>query len=357
MKIATINDTHFGQKNDAQYMLDFQEKFYTQFFIPTLLKNDVKHVLHGGDMFDRRKYINFNTLYRTKKMFLDLLWEARITMDIIPGNHDVYAKNTNEINSLNELLRGYDNINVIEEPEVKTFDGVRILMLPWLNNENFKTWMDWVEQQTADVLYGHLELAGFEMYAGVKNEHGLSMEHFRKFPQVWSGHFHHQSKKGNIHYLGTPYELTQSDAGDPKGFHIFDTITKKLEFQKTPFTLYDTILYSDETDEDKAKFGIHDVSKYENKIVRLVVLKKKHPKLFENFVERLYKQNLIDLSIIEDHSGMNEENVEMSIQSSSTRELLEKYIDNSETDMDKSKLKNILNNLYIEAINTTNDPV
>ena len=80
-------------------------------------------------------------------------------------------------------------------------------------------------------------------------------------------------------------------------------------------------------------------------------MKKTKPKLFESFVERLYKQNMIDLSIIEDHSGLHEENVELDLQNTSTRELLEKYIDNSETDMSKVKLKNILNTLYVEAIN------
>ena len=167
--------------------------------------------------------------------------ESKICMDIIPGNHDIFHKNTNEVNSLKELLSSYSNINIIEQPEIKTYDNIRFLFLPWLNGENYQPFMKWVSENDADILLGHLELAGFPMYAGVQNQHGMEADLFKKFKQTWSGHFHHRSSKGNIHYLGTQYELTQSDAGDAKGFHIFDTETQTLEFQKNPYTLYETI--------------------------------------------------------------------------------------------------------------------
>jgi hypothetical protein len=34
----------------------------------------------------------------------------------------------------------------------------------------------------------------------------------------------------NISYLGTPYEITFADVNEKKGFHVFDTETRVMEF-------------------------------------------------------------------------------------------------------------------------------
>src|ERR1035437_3941265 len=350
--LATLNDTHFGVKGDAEYMLDYQEKFYKEFFFPTLLKNDVKTILHGGDLMDRRKYVNFNTLNRMKKMLFDPAREYGIEIFIIPGNHDVALKNTNELNSLDELLGGYSNVHAVQDPTILEFGDTKILMLPWLNGENYKSSMEFVSDNNADILYGHLELVNFEMYRGVTNDHGMDPIVFKKFDQVLSGHFHTQSQKDNIHYLGSPMEFTWADHDDPRGFHLIDTETKKLTFHQNKCTLYEKIYYSDETAEDQKKFTIMNVAKYTNKIVKLFVAKKTNPALFESFVDRLYKQNLIDLTIMEDHSEFHEANIELDIADNSTKDLMDKYVDAATTEMDKPRLKGILSNLYIEALHT-----
>lgn len=351
MKFATLNDTHFGVKGDVPYMLDYQEKFYREFFFPTLKEQGVKKIKHGGDIFDRRKYINFITLNRTKTMFLDPALDAGIEIDIIPGNHDVSLKNSNEINSLRELLYGYKNVNIIETPTVeKLEDDVSIMMLPWLNGENYHTFMKFVEENDADILYAHLELQGFEMHGGIKNDHGLDPKLFSKFKETWSGHFHHQSKAANIHYLGAPMEFVWSDHGDKRGFHIYDTKTKELTFHQNPYTLYEKIFYDDTTEEEQEKFRTFDTSKYKDKIVKVFVTRKTKPAIFEYFIDNLYKENLIDLTIMEDYSAFHGSDAEFEIKENSTKDLMEKYIEGSETEMDKNRLKSILNSLYVEAL-------
>ena len=59
MKYALITDTHFGVRNDSQILLEYQKKFYDEIFFPYLDKNDIKHIVHLGDLVDRRKSINF----------------------------------------------------------------------------------------------------------------------------------------------------------------------------------------------------------------------------------------------------------------------------------------------------------
>jgi DNA repair exonuclease SbcCD nuclease subunit len=115
-------------------------------------------------------------------------------------------------------------------PNEVTFDGLKILMMPWINNANYNSAITKMEQTDAQVMFGHFEIAGFEMMRGQTCDHGMDVKHFQKFDMVLSGHFHHKSTMGNITYLGNPYELTWGDYDDPRGFHILDTETRELEF-------------------------------------------------------------------------------------------------------------------------------
>lgn len=348
-KIGIITDTHFGIKNDANFMLDHQEKFLKFVFIPYLIKNGIDTIWHLGDLFDRRKYINFNTLYRTRKMFLDVLAENNIRMYIIPGNHCVHVKNTNEINSLDTLLGEYANIMVISRPTTIMFDKTPIMFIPWLNLENGEECIKHMDTNPdgAKLVCGHFEIEGFEMYRGIKNEHGMPVQLFNNFDQVFSGHFHLKSSDGNITYLGAPFQFTWADWNEAKGFHTYDTETTELEFVANPYTLYEKVYYDDEQ-EDYNKF---DVDQLEGKIVQLVVNKKSKPAVYEAFLDRLYKTNVIDLKVMELTTKIDVEDSTLDeIKSQSTRELIDTYINEIETDLSRDKLKSIFSGLYIEAV-------
>ena len=125
MKIALLNDTHCGIRNSSDIFIDYQEKFYTDVFFPYLLENDIKHIIHLGDYYEHRRFINFKALSANRKHFLDKLREYGITMDIIPGNHDVYYKNTNDLNSLKELLGHYMNEVTIIQTNGKSIKKVK----------------------------------------------------------------------------------------------------------------------------------------------------------------------------------------------------------------------------------------
>jgi pterin-4a-carbinolamine dehydratase len=134
MKIAIINDTHFGARNDHQLFLDHFLSFFENQFFPYIKENNIKHIFHLGDFFDRRKYINFHTLNEVRKRFLDVLVCDNIKMHMLVGNHDTYYKNTSEVNSMEELA-GYGKIYT--GPKVVEFDGTPILLMPWINANNY----------------------------------------------------------------------------------------------------------------------------------------------------------------------------------------------------------------------------
>ena len=132
MRVAIITDQHFGARNDSSSFLDFYERFYNDTFFPTLDTNNIESVLILGDTFDRRKYVNFYSLDRAKKMFFDKLEERNIKVYMIAGNHDTYFKNTNEVNSPELLLAQYTNISLISRPMDIEIHDTSICFVPWI---------------------------------------------------------------------------------------------------------------------------------------------------------------------------------------------------------------------------------
>jgi DNA repair exonuclease SbcCD nuclease subunit len=348
-RIALINDVHFGNRNDAKFLLDNQELFFRDYFFPELEKYNCKDIIIGGDVFDRRKYINFYTLAFSKRIFFDVAEKKNIHIKVFPGNHDCHYKSTNDLNSLNELLKQYKNITIYDEPTQVVYDGVSIDLIPWINNQNYSDTINFIKQSKSEFCYGHFSFKGFEMYKGIENDDGMSITEFQKYKEVWSGHFHQKSKKHNINYLGAPMEFTFADCGEDRGFHFFDTKTKSVEFKKNPFTLFEKIYYNDESSDAQTDYKNTDFSKYKNKIVKIFVVKKKFPALFEHYIDQMVDVEGIAMTIQEDYSEFHSDNIE-NIEKVSTKELMEKYVDDVETDMDKIRLKSILNNTYIEAL-------
>jgi len=192
MKVAIITDTHFGARNDSQHFDAYFRKFYDEVFFPYLDETGIKTLLHLGDVFDRRKYINFNTLRSCKEYFFEQLKIRGIDMKVIPGNHDTYYKNTNEVNSLDLLLREYHNIEIIEDPTITQLDGRTVSFIPWMCAENYDACMK-VIQQPAELCFGHFEIAGFDMFRGAKNDGGMDRQVLKNYSMVLTGHFHHRS--------------------------------------------------------------------------------------------------------------------------------------------------------------------
>lgn len=347
MKVALITDQHFGARNDSIAFLDFFEKFYNDIFFPSLVANNIDTVLVLGDTFDRRKYVNFYALQRSKEMFFDRLSSAGISVHMLAGNHDTYYKNTNDVNSPDLLLREYNNINVIDSPTTIQVDGVDICMIPWICPDNYQQCLDEMKNTKAEICMGHFEIAGFSMYRGMESHDGLSKDTFSKFDLVFSGHYHHRSNDGQIHYLGNPYELTWQDYNDPRGFHLFDTGTRQLDFVQNPYRMFERLEYSDrETDPIDL-----DALDLKGLYVKLVVVDKTDYYKFDRFIQKLYNKGCSDIKIIEDLSEFNEGDINEEISLEDTLSVLTNYVDSVQTDVDKDQVKTFMRTLYTEAVN------
>lgn len=347
MKVAIITDQHFGARNDSVVFLDFFEKFYENVFFPALVENKIDTVLVLGDTFDRRKYVNFYALDRAKRMFFDKLKAMNVKVHMLAGNHDTYFKNTNDVNSPDLLLREYDNINVIDAPQTINVYGSDICMMPWICPENYQASLDEMKNTKADLCMGHFEIAGFAMYRGMESHDGLSKEIFDKFDMVFSGHYHHRSDDGHIYYLGNPYELTWQDYNDPRGFHLFDVGTRKLEFIGNPYRMFARIEY-DDRDKEPTDLDALDLT---HQYVRLVVVNKTDYYKFDKFIQKLYNKGCYEIKIVEDMSEFQEGELSEEINLEDTLSVLSNYVESVETDVDKEQIKTFMRSLYTEAVN------
>jgi Straboviridae/Ackermannviridae/Kyanoviridae exonuclease subunit 1 len=349
MKIAVITDQHIGARNDSTVFNDYFFKFYNDIFFPTIKRLKINTIINLGDVMDRRKYINYNILSRFRREFMERLGFMNLTMHVTVGNHCDYFKNTNNLNSVNELFGHLEHVHIHIDPVEQNFDGLKILLLPWITPENSEQSLKMIAESDATVAMGHLQILGFEMYKGQPAHEGLDPKLFKKFDLVTSGHFHHKSNNENIFYLGSPYQMTFNDYGDKRGFHIFDTNTLELEFIQNPYDMFHKIYYDDKGKSMSEVLNSYRLSNYKDTYVKLIVTNKTNPYYFEQFIDRLYKENPADISVIEDFTVEELEEGESEIESEDTLTVLSNYVDSIDYGGDKNKVKDILRNLYIEA--------
>lgn len=349
MKIAILNDTHCGIRNSSDIFIRYQERFYSEVFFPYLLENGIKKIVHLGDYYEHRRYINFKALNSNRRVFLDKLREYGIHMDIVPGNHDTYYKNTNELNSLKELMGHYtDEVNIIMEPTVMDYDGLKFGLIPWIAPDIEEQCYDFIQTTDAQIIGGHFELVGFDMLRGVPCTHGMRPDNLKRFELVMSGHFHTKSWQDNIHYLGSQMEFFWNDAHDPKHFHVLDTEDRTLEQVENPITLFEKIYY-DDTQEDYME---KDVSYLDEKFVKVIVVNRKDAFTFDRFLDRINQRKIHELKVSENFAEFIGENVDDDgLDLEDTESLLSTYVDVVETPLDKDRIKQEVFSLYREAQN------
>ena len=340
MKVLLITDQHFGVRNDNLHFVEHYRKFYSNIVIPFIKASGIKEIINLGDTFDKRRSINYMSLEAAKEMWFDPVKELGCKMTALIGNHDIYYKNTLRINSPEELLGGYD-IDVIDEPTTRNYDGTDILFLPWICDENYDRTLRSITESTAPVCMGHLELNGFEAHPGHVMDKGIDMNIFSKFNKVFSGHYHTKSNKNNCYYLGNPYQLYWNDYGQKRGFHVFDTETLRTTFYRNPFDTFHKLYYNNGV-------VLPNEEEIKGTFVKLIVEDKGDYTKFDYFVRQLQDIGLADLKIVEDLS-VDIEGGDVVVETEDTITLLDNYIDDIELKVDKSNIKNIMRSLYMEA--------
>lgn len=354
--VALIADTHFGVRNDSPIFRKAFSKFLDTVFFPKIKERGVKTIIHLGDLFDKRLSLNIETYNHFRTHFLERLVELDLELFVLVGNHDSYFENTLSVNSVNEVLGqhwhqkitivdrpGHIYVPLVSNPAIKRI----VLALPWLCEDNIEEAMKVIKTSQADIVVGHLEIAGTPNGAR-PYENGFKPSTFKRFKKVISGHIHHRSERGNITYLGAPYEMTWDDCGCPRGFGLMDITTGWIEFIDNPHRVHHVINYSKNADTDSL-----DV---EGGLVRLIVEGDHSQMQVAAFVERLEKGSLPAKVEIEDRNiiilpdELEVEHVEVETETSDTLSIVNSYVDQMDGALDKKMLKVILEDAYKYAI-------
>lgn len=347
MKIAILGDTHFGVRNGNPAFHELFESFYSETFIPYLKEHNITTVFQLGDLFDQRKKIDFNSLAECKRYFFQPLEESGIQLYTLLGNHDLYFRESLKISSTGLILGEFSNINVYDDIEtVSLGDGTSIDMVPWICKENEERYTDFIKNSNSDLCFGHFEIQNFAMYKNMESQHGISSSLFERYEGVYSGHYHTKSSRDNIHYVGTPYEMTWSDYNDPKGFHIFDTDTRKLEFIQTPHTIFLRHEYNDVLN----NYSNVDITAFQKKYIKIVVENKTDFYQFDQFLKKLYESDTHEIKILEDLSDFKEGELDENISIENTLDVLETYIESVADDTNKKDIQLFMKSLYLEAL-------
>ena len=340
-RISCLTDTHWTARKSSRHLHDYFELFYKNIFFPALEEQGVEIVVHMGDAFDNRKSIDFWGLDWTRRVVLEPLRKYEVHM--IVGNHDIFLRNSTEINAPELLLKDYPNIKTYSSPTNTKVGGIDMTFIPWICSENYDETLKVIKKSKAKIAMGHLELQGFRVNKHlIMEEHGLDPNIFTKFQKVFSGHYHTRSDNGRIFYLGNPYEMYWTDVNDTRGFHIFDTETFEHTPINNPYKLFYNIYYDD------TPHQMFDVTEYANKIVKVIVRKKSKQKEFDKFIDKLYKVGIQDLKIVENFDIQENEDFVID-EEENTISILNRYIDESECNFDKNVIKGIFQDLYQQS--------
>jgi predicted phosphodiesterase len=344
-KIAILGDTHFGMRGDSIAFHNHYREFYSKHFFPYLVQHGIRTIFQLGDLFDRRKYISFQSLALSRKYFFDEIHRLDLEMHTLLGNHDITFKNTLEINSPELLLQDYKNVYVYNEP----YDWNGIDIIPWICKDNEDEVLDFIKRSNNEVCFGHFELQGYKMDQGTICHEGMNASILSKYDLVLSGHFHHKSNNGSIIYVGTPGEMTWMDYNDERGFHIYDTETRQLEFIKNPMRMFYKIHYNDDNMFYNDIIN-DDYSHLANKYVKVVVEKRNNTFLFDTLIDSLTKVSPLEVSVVEDFASITDSvNVEVD-QAEDTITILNKYVDGLSLPVEPDKIKTVLRDVYNEAL-------
>ena len=110
------------------------------------------------------------------------------------------------------------------------------------------------------------------------------------------------------------------------------------------------IIYNDnETNFEHWK--AYDYGKHKDTYVKVVVVNKQNPYLFEHVIDNLYRASCSDIAIVEDFTDTMVDD-DIVDQAEDTMTILSKYIDALELDVENDKLKKIMRELYVEALTT-----
>ena len=328
--IGVVGDLHIGARSGNKLYHEYFNLFFQDLF-SWIDKNSVKEVIQLGDLFDVRKHVDTWCLDFFKKNFVEEVLKRDLKVYVIVGNHDIHFKDSLEVNTPRLVLSEWpENFVVIDTPQEFVIDRMKFLLVPWITKLNRDLIEKTCKESKADYLCGHFEFNGFPMHKGSNAKSSHEHQGYSKFKKVFSGHYHTKSERDNVIYAGTPYETTWIDANDEKGFYVIKS--GKISFVPNVHTFHEYVKFPETRDVGK-------------KFIRGVIEDSSDKKAIERWKNELLSTNPHDLKFQEKTQVVLASSVNMA-KIKSTEELIFEFVDETETQLDKTKIKNMMAGFY-----------
>jgi DNA repair exonuclease SbcCD nuclease subunit len=234
-EVLIFSDLHLGKGKDDQTHYDTSSKL-----IDCICNCGVKYVIFLGDWFDNRQTIPVKALDYSHK-FLTKFKDSGIKFICIPGNHDVYYKNNEEVNSL-QFFKEFDNVTLVQKPTDITINDSIGIIFPWCSD-----WNKYGETVGKfDFAMGHFEFVGARL-AGTMSMTGMESNQMNKLaPLVFSGHYHlsetYEFKNCKVISVGNPFEMDWGDKYNKKSCIFFDG--KNYRYQQNAYPKHISLSWS-----------------------------------------------------------------------------------------------------------------
>jgi DNA repair exonuclease SbcCD nuclease subunit len=196
------------------------------------IEHEISTVIVLGDLFHDRENLNIRVINEVYDFFHETKHTYNQTWICFPGNHDMFLKNSWELNSLRPMR---NVLTVIEDIKLLKINDHRFWILPFIHYESvFMKALAEIEEhwEANDVLLTHIGINGatFNECFLLKNWDIVNFES-SKFDRIYAGHFHcHQQVNSNAWYPGSPIPFRFDEGVVDHGFFLYDMEARNHEF-------------------------------------------------------------------------------------------------------------------------------
>lgn len=232
-KAGIFTDIHFGRKNASEvHNRDCLE--FIEWFIMQCKKEEVDHIVFGGDWFEHRDSISGRTLHYSHEAMKRIKKElGHLPFYFIVGNHDlVFRNNRDTFNT--KIFEPFPNMVIVNENLSLEIGGKKVLFCPFLFKNEYANQIKYINSH--EIVYGHFEFKGFVVTGDTKTmDHGPEHTDFKKCKRIFTGHFHKRQNNSNVYYLGSTFPMDYSDANDTdRGMAIYTYDSDDLQYINWP---------------------------------------------------------------------------------------------------------------------------
>lgn len=249
-KTLVFTDQHFGVKSNSPLRQRIGALAVKK-MLDAIDKDCIQNIVFCGDYFHQRNALTVDTLNIAYKCLQALAKKCHVHM--ILGNHDLFNKNSTDVNSIN-IFRDNKQVIVVDSPLEIEINSKKALLVPWLSD------LSGFNEESYDFLFGHFDISTKFLVSSYAQEHskpktasssialeinndsslnaldqhsstaeeqlGDFIRLAKKTGTIFAGHIHQHKEmivKGRkFIFVGTPYEQNLGDIGCSCGYYIIN---------------------------------------------------------------------------------------------------------------------------------------